>query len=55
MERSHLMDEAAFNALSAWVTEAGLIGRTESELMAGFCRRVIDAGAPQSALVEQFG
>ena len=32
------MDEAAFNAVSAWVTEAGLIGRTESELMAGFCR-----------------
>jgi len=40
------MDEAAFNALSAWVTEAGLIGRTESELMAGFCRRVVDAGIP---------
>src|SRR5215469_13473325 len=46
MERSNLMDEAAFNALSAWVTEAGLIGRTESELMAGFCRRVVDAGVP---------
>ena len=42
------MDEAAFNALSAWVTEAGLIGRTESELMAGFCRRVVDAGIPLS-------
>jgi adenylate cyclase len=40
------MDEAAFNALSAWVTEAGLIGRTESELMAGFCQRVVDAGVP---------
>jgi adenylate cyclase len=40
------MDEAAFSALSAWVTEAGLIGRTESELMAGFCRRVVDAGVP---------
>ena len=30
-----LMDEAAFNALGGWVTEAGLIGRNESELMAG--------------------
>jgi adenylate cyclase len=40
------MDESAFNALSAWVTEAGLIGRTESELMAGFCRRVAEAGVP---------
>jgi len=28
------------------VTEAGLIGRTESELMAGFCRRIADAGVP---------
>jgi len=40
------MDEAALNALSAWVTEAGLVGRTESELMAGFCRRIADAGVP---------
>ena len=40
------MDEAAFSTLSAWVTEAGLIGRTESELMAGFCQRVVDAGVP---------
>ena len=40
------MDEAACNILSAWVTEAGLIGRTESELMAGFCRRVTEAGVP---------
>jgi adenylate cyclase len=40
------MDENAFNALAGWVTEAGLIGRTESELMAGFCRRVADAGVP---------
>ena len=40
------MDENAFNALAGWVTEAGLIGRTESDLMAGFCRRVADAGVP---------
>src|SRR6516162_8733001 len=40
------MDQIAFNELAGWVTEAGLIGRTESELMAGFCRRVIDAGVP---------
>jgi adenylate cyclase len=40
------MDAAAFNKLSAWVTEAGLIGRSESELMGGFCRRVVDAGVP---------
>jgi adenylate cyclase len=46
MERKSFMDEAAFNALSAWVTDAGLIGRSESELMAGFCRRVAEAGVP---------
>jgi adenylate cyclase len=40
------MNEAAFNALSAWVTEAGLIGHSESELMAGFCRRVVETGVP---------
>src|SRR4029077_20362205 len=38
------MNESAFNELAGWVTEAGLIGRTESELMAGFCRRVAAAG-----------
>jgi adenylate cyclase len=37
---------AAFNELAEWVTQAGLIGRTESELMAGFCRRIAGAGVP---------
>ena len=37
---------AAFNELAEWVTQAGLIGRTESELMAGFCRRIADGGVP---------
>ena len=40
------MNQTAFNELAGWVTEAGLIGRTESELMAGFCRRIVDAGVP---------
>src|SRR5947208_16709239 len=38
------MNETAFNEVAGWVTEAGLIGRTETELMAGFCRRLADAG-----------
>ena len=37
---------AIFNELAEWVTQAGLIGRTESELMTGFCRRIVDAGVP---------
>jgi adenylate cyclase len=40
------MNEAAFSELASWVTEAGLIGRTETELMAGFCRRLAEAGVP---------
>ncbi|MBV8334101.1 MAG: adenylate/guanylate cyclase domain-containing protein, partial [Alphaproteobacteria bacterium] len=40
------MNEAAFNALSAWVSEAGLVGRSEDELLAGFCLRVVAAGVP---------
>ena len=40
------MNETAFNELAGWVTEAGLIGTGESELMAGFCRRVVNAGVP---------
>jgi adenylate cyclase len=38
------MDEADLNAIGSWVTEAGLIGRSESELMAGFCRRLVEHG-----------
>lgn len=40
------MDRSAVDELADWVTEAGLIGRTDSELMAGFCRRIADAGVP---------
>jgi adenylate cyclase len=40
------MNETACNELARWVTEAGLIGRMEGELMAGFCRRIVDAGIP---------
>ena len=40
------MDETIFSELAGWVTEAGLIGRTENELMAGFCRRLVEAGVP---------
>jgi adenylate cyclase len=38
------MEERALNELAGWVTQAGLIGRTESELMAGFCQRAVAAG-----------
>jgi adenylate cyclase len=40
------MNRLTFDELAGWVTKAGLIGRSESELMAGFCRRLVDAGVP---------
>jgi adenylate cyclase len=40
------MNETAFAELADWVTREGLIGRSESELMGGFCRRVRAAGVP---------
>jgi adenylate cyclase len=40
------MDGMALNALAGWVTDAGLIGRTERELMAGFCQRLAEVGVP---------
>ena len=40
------MNQSSFDGLASWVTSAGLIGRPENELMAGFCRRVTEAGVP---------
>jgi adenylate cyclase len=40
------MDQMAFDELAGWVTGAGLAGRTEAELMAGFCRRMAERGVP---------
>jgi adenylate cyclase len=40
------MNQPVFDEIAAWVTKAGLIGRSESELMAGFCRRLVDGGTP---------
>src|SRR5262249_2843642 len=41
-----LMNELVFSELAHWVTEAGLVGRTEAEILSGFCRRVVEAGVP---------
>ncbi len=40
------MKSSDFDALAAWVTKAGLVGRCETELMVGFCRRMVKAGLP---------
>lgn len=38
------MDAAAIDALGLWVTQAGLAGASESELLTGFCERARTAG-----------
>jgi adenylate cyclase len=40
------MDDAKLTALAEWITEAGLIGLLETELLAGFCARAVFAGLP---------
>jgi hypothetical protein len=38
------MDPASFSELGAWLTEAGLAGKSETELLDGLCRRGLEAG-----------
>ena len=40
------MDEPTFTALSAWLTQAGLAGMSESEIVTGLCERCVAAGLP---------
>jgi adenylate cyclase len=40
------MDRAKFAELSAWLTEAGLAGKSETAMLDGFCRRAVAAGLP---------
>ena len=40
------MNEATFAALSAWLTQAGLAGTSESDIVAGLCDRCVAAGLP---------
>jgi len=40
------MDDAAFIDLSAWLTQAGLAGTSETDILSGFCERCVAAGLP---------
>jgi adenylate cyclase len=42
------MNEACFTELCAWLTEAGLAGVAESDILIGFCERCVAAGLPIS-------
>jgi adenylate cyclase len=40
------MNETQFSELAAWITEAGLAGRSETLMLAGFCERAVAIGLP---------
>ena len=40
------MNETQFSELAAWITEVGLAGRSETEMLAGFCDRAVALGLP---------
>jgi adenylate cyclase len=40
------MDEKLFSELSAWLTQAGLAGTPETDIVGGFCDRCVAAGMP---------
>ena len=40
------MNEAFFAELSGWLTQAGLAGTSETDIVSGFCDRCVSAGLP---------
>ena len=40
------MNEKLFGELSAWLTQAGLAGTSETDIVSGFCDRCVAAGIP---------
>ena len=45
------MNEPFFAALSAWLTQAGLAGTAETDIVPGFCERCVAAGLPLARAV----
>jgi adenylate cyclase len=45
------MNEAFFTELSVWLTQAGLAGTSEIEIVSGFCERFVAAGLPLSRAI----
>lgn len=43
---SRIMDDAQFAVLASWVASAGLEGRSEPAMVAGFCERLVALGLP---------
>ena len=45
------MNEAFFAELSAWLTQAGLAGRSETDIVSAFCDRCVAAGLPLARVI----
>jgi adenylate cyclase len=45
------MDDRKLQELATWITEAGLAGGSETDLLAGFCDRAVAAGLPLGSLI----
>jgi adenylate cyclase len=45
------MDDLKLHDLAVWITEAGVAGGSETELVAGFCERAVAAGLPLGTLI----
>jgi hypothetical protein len=43
---SRSVNEAFFAELSEWLTQAGLAGMSETDIVSGFCDRCVEAGLP---------
>ncbi|MFL5336661.1 MAG: adenylate/guanylate cyclase domain-containing protein, partial [Geminicoccaceae bacterium] len=40
------MDDDITRDIAVWITESGLIGMAETELLCGFCERAVAVGIP---------
>ncbi len=40
------MEQSPFAELATWIAEAGLAGRSETEMLTGYCDRLVTAGVP---------
>jgi|EndMetStandDraft_8_1072994.scaffolds.fasta_scaffold17562_2 adenylate cyclase len=45
------VNEAFFAELSAWLTQAGLAGRSETDIVSAFCDRCVAAGLPLARVI----
>ncbi len=45
------MDERRLQDLATWITEAGIAGTSETDMVAGFCERALAAGLPLGTLI----